>query len=149
MWRSVQFTSLRYTVQHNVLRGLGLLEHVGFQSTRRNCSSEQKWSGRLFQVTGAAALKLRLPSSVAVLGTARSPRSAERRPARPERFAVGMQTCWKHAGPAPRIQLNARNAVLNWTCPPRCDAPASRRIVLKNATVALRRGVNAVICRDP
>jgi len=53
----------------------------------------------------AATLKLRLPSSVAVLGTARSPRCTERRPPWPERFAVNMQTCWKYAGPTPRIQL--------------------------------------------
>jgi len=38
---------------------------------------ERKLSGRLFQVNGVATLKLRLPSSVAVLGTARSPPSAE------------------------------------------------------------------------
>jgi len=60
-------------------------------------------------------LKLHLWSSVAVLGTARSPRSAEQRPARPERysvvviyFAVDMQTCW--------IQLDAKNAILNRIC---------------------------------
>jgi len=29
------------------------------------------------------------------------------------RFAVGMKTCRKYAGPAPRIQLNARNAILH------------------------------------
>jgi len=37
-----------------------------------------KWSGRLFQMSGATTLKLRLPSSVAVLGTARFPRSENR-----------------------------------------------------------------------
>jgi len=36
-------------------------------------------------MAGAATLKLRFRSSVAVLGTDRSPRSAERRPARPQR----------------------------------------------------------------
>jgi len=51
-------------------------------------------SGRPFQMTGAAMWKLSLPSSVAVLSTARSrPRPAERRPARTLRFAVAMQTC--------------------------------------------------------
>jgi len=37
---------------------------------------ERKWSGRLIQTTEAATLKLGLPSSIAVLGMARSPRCA-------------------------------------------------------------------------
>ena len=91
-----------------------LQEEVGF-SPRRNCplemDNERRCFGRLFQVTGAATLKLRLPSSVAVLCTTRSQRSTERRPAWPERFAVDIQTCWKYVGPTPRILLNARNAM--------------------------------------
>jgi len=83
----------------------------------QNCPLEiedqRKCFGRLFQMTRAARLKLHLRSSVPVLGTAISPRSAEWRPARPERFAICMQTCRKYAAPAPRIQLNARSAVLN------------------------------------
>jgi len=59
-------------------------------------------------MTGAATLKLRLTSSVAVL---RSQRSAERRPAGPQRFSVGMHTCLQYAGPTPMIRLNARNAI--------------------------------------
>ena len=86
----------------------------------QNCPLEmedqRKCFGRLFQMTRAAVLKLHLQSSVPVLGTAISPRSAEWRPARPERFAICMQTCWKYAGPAPWIQLNARSAVLKMIC---------------------------------
>jgi len=37
---------------------------------------ERKWSGRLFQMTAAATLTLGLPSSIAVLAMARSPRCA-------------------------------------------------------------------------
>jgi len=33
------------------------------------------------------------------------------RSARPQRFAVGMRTCLKCVGPAPRTQLNPRNAI--------------------------------------
>jgi len=96
------------------------LEEAGFHSiyaktvlcrVRTNANSPVDCSR--WQMTRAATLKLRLRSSVDVLGTVRYPRSAERRPTQPERFAVGMQTCWKYMGPAPRIQLNARNAILN------------------------------------
>jgi len=38
---------------------------------------KRKCFRRLFQMNGATTLKLRLPSSVAVLGTTRSPRSTE------------------------------------------------------------------------
>jgi len=87
---------------------------------RQNCpldmEDECKWSERVFQMTGVATLKLCLRSSVVVLSMTRSPRSTERRPARPRRFAVGMQTCWKYAVPAPRIQFNVRNAILSCIC---------------------------------
>ena len=46
---------------------------------------ERRWSGSEFQTTGAAMKKLHLPSLVVLVrGTNRSPRSAERRPGRPE-----------------------------------------------------------------
>jgi len=53
---------------------VGLLEVVGLA-----VKDERRCSGRLLQMTGAATLKLRLWSSVVVLGMARSSRSAERR----------------------------------------------------------------------
>jgi len=108
------FSSVRYTLSST--QGVRHAGSGGYFNPRRNCHLEDecKWSWRLFQMTAAATLKLRWRSSVAVLDTARSPPSAEeRRPAQPERFAVGMRTCWKYAGPAPRVQMSARNAILN------------------------------------
>ena len=116
---SYQFTSVQLDTLFNTgfSEAVGLLEEIGFQSTPE-LAVPWRWRTEANgpeedcpSMTGAATMKLRLPSSVAVLGTTRSPRSAERRPARPERFVVGTQTCWKYAGPAPRTQVNARNAV--------------------------------------
>jgi len=63
-------------------------------SAHQNCplEMEDEWncSGTLFQMTGAAMLKLRLPSSVTVLSMARSPHSAERRLALPVAVAAGI-----------------------------------------------------------
>ena len=121
---SVEFDTVFNTTFSDVV---GLLEEEGFQSTPKlslETEDERKCSIRLFQMTGAATLKLRLPSSVAVILTmARSPRSAERRPARPEIFAVGTQTCWKHAGLARRIQLNCTS------CSPCLELSAAARHV--------------------
>ena len=87
-----KFSSVRNTLQRNVLRSCRPAARAGFFSPRRSCpletEDERKWHGRLFQMTGAATLKLRLSSSVAAVGTTRSPRFTERRP---ERFAVGMR----------------------------------------------------------
>jgi len=44
---------------------------------------ERRWSGKEFQILGAATRKLRLPSSDLVVGTYKSPRCAERRPTLP------------------------------------------------------------------
>ena len=113
---SVYFSSVGYALQHKVLRGCRPAGRAGFSIHAETVPCRWKTGANgpeedCPSMTGVAALKLRLWSSVAVLGTARSPRFAERRPARRERFVVGMQTCWKYAGPAPRMQLNARNAV--------------------------------------
>jgi len=72
---------------------------------------DSKCFGKLFEITGAKTLKLRLWSSVAVLGTTRFHRM-ETGPAREIRSRY-MQTCWKYAGSVPQIQINARNAILN------------------------------------
>jgi len=110
-------SSLQFNTLFNITFSevVDLLEEVGFP--HQNCPLEMQHEYNASEDRSRwlkhATRKLHLPSSVAVLGTAWSPHSAERRPAQPERFIVGMQTCWKYAGPAPRIQLNARNAILN------------------------------------
>ena len=56
---------------------------------------ERRCDGRAFQTAGNAKCKLRRPSCVLVEGTSMSWRSAERRVARPEMPATGMQTLLK------------------------------------------------------
>jgi len=95
--RSNQFTFVRVIPSKEFspvqfLDVVGLLEEVSFQSMLKLSF----WHGGRVQMS-----------------TFRFQHSTEWRPVWPERFAVGMQTCRKYAGPAPRIQLNARNAILN------------------------------------
>ena len=69
---SVHFSSVQFNILFNTtfLEVVGLLEEMGFQSTLK-LSFEDGGRAQLFQMTGAATLKLRLPSSVAILGTTR------------------------------------------------------------------------------
>jgi len=67
---------------------------------------ERICDGSAFQTVGAATWKLRRPSCVLVEGTSISWRSTERRFARPEMPATGMQTL-KLAGQCSRTQSNA------------------------------------------
>jgi len=89
-------------------RWIGPQEDVGFQSMLelyfRDGGRVQMFQ-KTVPMTKAATLKLHLLSSLAVLGMARSPCCAERRPAWPKRCAISMQTCWKYAGAAPQMQF--------------------------------------------
>ena len=64
-------------------------------SLARNCSrlmvKERRWSGKEFQILGAATRKLHLPSSDLVVGTYKSPQCAERRPTLPLTSVSGVQ----------------------------------------------------------
>jgi len=90
------FTSVRYTLQHKLLRGCKLAGRNEFsihsESVLWSPTDCSRWPER-------QCWNLHLRSSVIVLRMAASPRSAEWRPARRQRFAAGMQTCWKYAGP--------------------------------------------------
>jgi len=57
--KQIQFGSVRCILQHEVLRGLGLLEEAGFnphQSCPLEMENERKCFGWLTQITGAATL---------------------------------------------------------------------------------------------
>jgi len=77
---------------------VGLCEKMVF-SPALNCprltDDDQRCGSSAFQTAGAATWKLRRSSCVLVEGTSMSWRSAERRFARPEMPATGMQTLLK------------------------------------------------------
>ena len=67
---------------------------------------ERRCSGKEFHVLGAATRKLRLPNSVLVDGTHRSPRCAERSLTLPPTSVSGVQMPQKYEGQVPRISIS-------------------------------------------
>jgi len=73
---------------------------------------ERRCSGKAFHVLGAATRKLRLPNSVLIDGTHRSPRCTERSLALPPTSVSGVQMLQKYEGQVPRTQSKASTATL-------------------------------------
>ena len=74
LYSLVRFSSVRYTLKTNVLRGLQACLNRWVLSPARNCprliSGDRKWAGSEFQTTGAATVKLRwLSFVILILGT--------------------------------------------------------------------------------